>query len=511
MYRIPFQNIVGDVGFYIYQQVYPFYGAAVVLATTGFPVVISKLFAECQQKDSMKDGRRLLLTAFLFLQLFGFLCFVILYFGSGRIAIWMHDAQLAVLLKVVSFVFLLFPMVSILRGFYQGKGNMVPTAVSQLGEQSIRVLTIIVAAYMLTKKGDSLYVVGGGAMFGSITGSIMAAFILFTFLWVRKEWKWFRFNKNSIGEMFHNTGWIYKALCFQGLGICMSGMLLIFIQMADALNLYSLLVSSGIEKSAAKSLKGIFDRGQPLIQLGTVAATSMSLSLVPLITSQRLKKNPELLHYKIKLALKIGAVVGIGASAGLWAIIEPTNTMLFENDSGSSVLSVLSFVILLSSIISTITAIMQGLGNLWFPAIITMAGFPIKYGLNILLVPHYATMGAAISTIITLTVLSVILSWKLNRVVHGSMFSVPFIITVIKATLVMVLFLRAYIAGTHSIYGLFDSTRLDAAVQSVSAVLFGSVLFLWMVIRKSVFSEEDLSLLPFGSKLIWFLHHNDRR
>src|SRR3954462_12755550 len=39
-YRIPFQNIVGDVGFYIYQQIYPFYGIAIVLGTTGFPVVI---------------------------------------------------------------------------------------------------------------------------------------------------------------------------------------------------------------------------------------------------------------------------------------------------------------------------------------------------------------------------------------------------------------------------------------------------------------------------------------
>ncbi|WP_052352733.1 oligosaccharide flippase family protein [Neobacillus dielmonensis] len=34
IYRIPFQNIVGDIGFYIYQQIYPFYGMAVVLSTS---------------------------------------------------------------------------------------------------------------------------------------------------------------------------------------------------------------------------------------------------------------------------------------------------------------------------------------------------------------------------------------------------------------------------------------------------------------------------------------------
>ncbi|MDA6131309.1 oligosaccharide flippase family protein, partial [Escherichia coli] len=46
VYRAPFQNIVGDVGFYIYQQVYPFYGIIIVLSTYGFPVIISKLYAE---------------------------------------------------------------------------------------------------------------------------------------------------------------------------------------------------------------------------------------------------------------------------------------------------------------------------------------------------------------------------------------------------------------------------------------------------------------------------------
>jgi PST family polysaccharide transporter len=161
-------------------------------------------------------------------------------------------------------------------------------------------------------------------------------------------------------------------------------MLIIFIQMVDALNLYSLLVSNGVEKETAKSLKGIFDRGQPLVQLGTVVATSLSLSLVPLISSERLKKKPEFLHHKIKLAMRISIVVGIGATAGLWTIIRPTNMMLFENGSGSSILGVLSIVIFLNTIISTMVAIMQGLGNLVFPAAVIVISLPLKYVLKML-------------------------------------------------------------------------------------------------------------------------------
>ncbi len=48
-YRIPYQNIAGDVGFYIYQQVYPFYGIFLALSTYGYPVAISKLIAQNKQ------------------------------------------------------------------------------------------------------------------------------------------------------------------------------------------------------------------------------------------------------------------------------------------------------------------------------------------------------------------------------------------------------------------------------------------------------------------------------
>ncbi len=509
-YRIPFQNIVGDIGFYIYQQVYPFYGMAIVLSTTGFPVVISKLYAEQKEKGNHEKSRLLLFISFIYLQAFGFLCFLILYFGANRIAIWMHDAHLAILLRVVSIVYLTFPIVAILRGFYQGRGDMVPTALSQVGEQSIRVLTILVLSYFFMEKGYSLYLVGGGAMFGSITGSIVSTLILFMFLWIRKEWKLIApgiefFKKNNLDYKR-----IFKALLYQGLTICLSGMLLIFIQMADSLNLYSLLVSSGVEKDMAKSLKGIFDRGQPLIQLGTVAATSMSLTLVPLITSERLAAKPEFLHHKIQLALKVSIVIGVGASAGLWAIMRPTNTMLFENELGSPVLGILSFVILFTSIILTVISILQGLGSLTFPAIAAAASFPIKYILNAALVPVFGTMGAAVSSLITLALISILLIVRLMRMLPIQLISFPFLRVTGMAAVSMGVFLKGYLFVTGFMTDALGLGRAGSAFQALSSAVIGGMLFFWIIIRGKVFREEELAFFPLGSKLTYFIARKDR-
>jgi len=509
-YRIPFQNIVGDIGFYIYQQVYPFYGMAVVLSTTGFPVMISKLYAEQKEKGDDEKSRLLLFVSFVFLQIFGVVCFLILYAGAEGIAHWMNDPHLAILLRVVSIVFLIFPIVSLLRGYYQGIGDMVPTALSQVGEQTIRVGTILFLSYLFMQKGYSLYLVGGGAMFGSITGSIISSLILFMFLWVRKEWKVIKPVRGMLQSYTTEIKVIVKALVFQGLMICLSGMLMIFIQLADSLNLYSLLVANGMEKEIAKSVKGIFDRGQPLIQLGTVAATSMSLTLVPLISRTRLAAEPNELHDKIQLALKVSVVIGVGASVGLWAIIEPTNIMLFEDDLGSSVLGILSFVILFTSMISTIIAIMQGLGSLLFPAFAVMVSFPIKYMFNMILIPSAGIMGAAISSLITLGLVAGLLFIKFRKIAFGPLFSSGFLGTVLKATIVMVLFLKGYLYITHFFIDFLGLERLGAAMQSLSAVILGGLLFLLIIIRGRVFLEEELSLFPLGSRLIHFLARKDR-
>ncbi len=56
LYRIPLQNLVGDEGFYVYQQVYPIYGIAMTLALSGLPQFISKYVAERKDPIQRKEA-----------------------------------------------------------------------------------------------------------------------------------------------------------------------------------------------------------------------------------------------------------------------------------------------------------------------------------------------------------------------------------------------------------------------------------------------------------------------
>lgn len=504
VYRIPFQNMVGDVGFYIYQQVYPFYGLALVMTTNGFPVIISKIYAE----KKGNDAKRLLLISFFFLFGLGVVSFILMYLGAGWLAVTMNDAHLAILFRVISIIFLILPFTAVLRGYFQGEGDMLPTAVSQVGEQLMRVATIIGLSALFINEGYSLYIVGSGATLGSITGGILAVVLLLVYFKKRKKTRHLSIVRLIRTIRLNEAIDISKTLALQGFAVCISGMLLIFIQLADSINLYTLLVSSGIDALEAKQLKGIYDRGQPLIQLGTVLATSMSLSLVPLISSEKVKRDKQVLLEKIQTALKISLMVGAAGAIGLIAIMRPTNIMLFENSNGTNVLAIIALVIFFSSVIITMSSILQGLGASIYPAVIILLGFALKVVANIPLVLKYGTVGAAISSVVSMMFIFVFLSLKLKKTVQARLLPKGFRQSIVLATIIMGSSLLAYVRLTDF---LFTGSRVLATIQAITGVVIGGSLYLFIVFRSGLFKETELSLLPFGDKLTLLLPNKSGR
>jgi PST family polysaccharide transporter len=493
-YRVPYQNIVGDIGFYIYQQVYPFYGMSVILATSGFPVMISKVMTDYGYGKSVQIRSKIMTITFLYLTLFGLILSIFLYIFSDEIAAIMGDSHLTALIKVTAFSFIIVPFVSLLRGYFQSEQNMHPTAVSQVIEQAIRVSCILLSSYLIIRAGYNLYEAGFGALVGSIIGSL-AAFLMLLMFWRKEQQALMRWNISAPIQ----TWKILASLIKYSLTIGLSSLLLIFIQLIDALNLYSLLIGEGMGEVLAKETKGVYDRGQPLIQLGTVVATSLALSLVPVIASAKAQNNFKLIQEKLNLSLKICIVIGAGASAGLIAIMKPTNVMLFTNASGSIVLMILSASILFTSLCLTMFAILQGLGYTFFPALSVLVGVGVKYMMNIWLVPNYGVVGAAISTVFSYSIIALITI--LFMVMKGYAFKQSkSLMRISLASILMISILMMFIKAI----GLFIDldTRLYASIASFSGVLIGGGFYGWAILRLNVFSRDELQYIPIVKKLV---------
>ena len=266
-YRVPLQNITGDLGFYIYQQVYPILGVALVLALYGFPAAVSKLTAEQTQEGRTVSFPSLIVPVFLVLSVLCGGIFVFGYSQADALAAVMGDDRLSSSLKAAFSLFLVVPFLSVMRGVFQGNQMMMPTAISQIVEQLIRVVGILITAWFAIRTGD-LYAIGQGAALAACTGSIGAILVLIVYLRKSRIWSYQRLKTSAS---------YVKTIITSGVLISLNYMLLLSLQGVDSLTLVPGLIEAGQTLHEARISKGVFDRGQPLIQLGTVLAHRLRL------------------------------------------------------------------------------------------------------------------------------------------------------------------------------------------------------------------------------------------
>ncbi|TFD98348.1 putative polysaccharide biosynthesis protein [Jeotgalibacillus salarius] len=483
LYRVPFQNLTGDTGFYIYQQVYPFYGLFIALCTYAFPVMISSILIE---REAERERVLKLLT--LFLTAVGLAWFIALYAGAGLIADFMGDPRLVPLIELSAWPFLLLPVLSAGKGWFQSHGNMIPSATAQAVEQTIRVIVILGAAFMLTGAGASLYTVGEGAVLGSIAG--VAAGVLLLIFFARKQ---FHGNKERFTFKKGDSS-LFRALIVRGTAIAMVSMLLVLYQLIDALNVYSLLTGYTGDAEEAKQLKGIYDRGQPLVQMGVVAATSLSLAIVPVIAADYEKNRLAQMKKKAALALKVGLVFGAAASIGLISIMNPLNTFLFQNDDGSAVLSIFAVAVFLTSVVVTINAVLQGTGSYHTAAWTAAASLLLKYILNLFLVPVWGTGGAAAATVLSLTAVTAVLTVKLYKKI-GLQLRKSFYIRLSAGLAIMT-------AGVTLLLMIWTpETRISSGAAATVASILGAWLFFAVSWSRNLFTKEEMDQIPLGRKI----------
>ncbi|WP_227397268.1 putative polysaccharide biosynthesis protein [Jeotgalibacillus aurantiacus] len=483
LYRVPFQNMTGDIGFYIYQQVYPFYGLLIALCTYAFPVMVSRILIEHEE-----DRERIFKLLGLVLAGTGLVWFLALYLGAPLIAEWMGDPMLEPLIRLSAWPFLLLPFLAGGKGWFQAQNNMVPSAVSQVTEQLVRVTIILAATFVLTAHGASLYTIGEGAVVGSTVGLAVGVLLLLYLGRVQLKGQSFALSFKK-GDRA-----IFRALIVRGTAMGMVSMLLILYQMMDALNVYSLLTGYTGSAEEAKTVKGVYDRGQPLIQIGIVAATSLSLAVVPMIAADMERNRIVEVKKKAALALKTGIVFGAAASIGLMNIIRPLNTFLFQTDEGSRVLALYVLAVLFASIALTVNAVLQGMGSYHIIAWLAAVSVAVKYILNDWLVPLFGTGGAAAATVLAILVVTVAAVLRLRAKI-GFLLTGRFYMRLLLGLIVM----------TVVVQGLLwlwpDGSRLSAAAVSILAAAVGAWSFFVVSWSRDLFTKEEAAQIPFGRKL----------
>lgn len=499
IYRVPFQNLVGDEGFYIYQQVYPFIAVFVVWTSGGFAVAISKLLADNDTEPSLfkreQQRRFIMRVVFWYLVALAAVFFIALYFGADGLAKLMGDPELSPLLRTGSFIVWIMPAFAVVKGAFQSRGYMAPIAYAQVVEQVVRVAIILVGTAIIMKTTASLYSAGRVAVLGTVIGEAVG-FVLLAYWYMRQFSRTAKGKNTSVLPVLP----IIKEVTWFSLSVSMSSLLLLSYQFVDSFTIYSLLVESGVDNLQAKELKGVFDRGQPLVQLGIVIASSLTLAIVPLIAHQtkiQAEGGRSALPF-IQLTYRTALIFGSAAAIGLMAVMPDINVMLFKTNSESGVLAFYMLQIIPLSLVLTFTGILQGLEKLKVPALLLIFGFIIKLVINQLTIIPLGIEGAALASNVGLAVTAWLLVKYSKRFIPHLADSL-FHRQLISALVMMLLavFTARAIVDSWAI----ASDRLLAMLSALIAISVGAVVFITLIARWRLLSEKEWFLLPFGRRI----------
>ncbi|MEC0094130.1 putative polysaccharide biosynthesis protein [Paenibacillus macquariensis] len=517
--KIPLQNMGGDVVFGIYNTVYPFYSLVITLAIAGFPIAISKFVAENDVTGNDKENRRILRLSSWFIGLLGVLLGLCTYVGAPLIARWIDNAHVVSAIRYVSIAFLFVPLMSLLRGFFQGHQNMIPTAISQIVEQSVRVTVMIVLLLYLTSRQAGPEDIAAGALFGSAAGGA-AGLLVMLFYWRRYRTK---VNKKMIpvevtirretATVIHvdvaaavngdpigsESSWrLLRNIVVYAIPICLASLALPLMNLVDTFTVPKLLKAGGIGDSGAMIQFGIYNRGIPLVQLITMLATSLSVLFIPALAEARFKRDNLLMQNQCRLALRWFWMMGLAASVGLCVLAEPINVMLYQDTTGTDTIRWIAFTAAFSSISLISAALLQGIGMVKAPAMNLLIGALAKTLLNLWLVPKLGITGAAIAFVAAqllaaaLNVALLVRSTGL-RLGAGAMLLKPAIILAGLASAAVGAQWAA--AAVLSALGI-RAGRMVALVESLSGVTAGAIVFVILVALTKLIREEELRMLP---------------
>lgn len=519
LYRIPMTNIIGDEGMGYYSFAFEPYSVMLLLSYHGLPTAVSKLVAERNGEGKFKNSYRVFRCAMVIAIIIGAITGAITFFGAGYIAGGINNQPMsAYALKVLGPTLFVLSVMGILRGYFQGMGTMVPTAISQVIEAIANaIISIVAAGYLFAagKKFDLVvnskshaeaYGAAGGTMgtfAGAVAGLIFLAFVFLLFRTMLK--RQMRKDRGHSKEPYAQIG---ALLLLTSAPIILSSVIFNLSTTLDGA------VFSGIMQSKFKmpegevaSLWGVFtNKYKIMIMVPVAIATALATSIVPDFSEEMAAGNKGRLINKIHHAIRFTMLVAIPSAVGLSVLAGPILTLLFKNV-GKTDIYLLRFgtlaVIVYS--LSTITnAVLQGINQMKKPVI--HAAIALAAHLLVLVfmvwVCNIHIYGVLISYILFALFICILNASAIRLALSYKQEFFKTFLMPAAASLIMGIFVFL------SYKGIYALTKKNL-VSLLPAILIGIILYGILLLVFKCVDEEDLYAMPMGKKFLKiakFLH-----
>lgn len=403
LYVIPFYSIIGDQGGALYGYAYNIYSIFLGISTAGIPLAMSKLISEYHTMGYIKTKERAFRLGQKVLNVMGLFSFILLMVFAKPLAVLIigdtiggnsiQDVEFVI--RVISLAVLVVPIMSVYRGYFQGHKFITPTSISQVLEQLIRVLIIIIGSFLGMKVFKlSLRSTVGIAVFSATIGAV-CSYLYLKFV-VKKNKKVFLKQEEQVTEPRITNKEIVLTLLGYAFPFIMIDIFKSLYNSIDIFMLINTLVNGiGYTKEAAESVLSVISTwGLKINQIIIAISTGIMISLIPNLTSSIVKNDLPDVRKKINQSIQVILYLTIPMAVGL-AILSPNVWTVFYGVSeyGPKVYALYVFVSVATVLFTSTITTVQILKDYKMVFIALISGFMTKFILNIPLLYGFYKMG----------------------------------------------------------------------------------------------------------------------
>lgn len=347
--KIVMTRLVGTEGMGLYMMIMPTFTLLIGVAQMGMPIAISKLVAE-----NKRNNKNLVLSSLPISIGINLIIMITLIFTSKFIANnLLHDSRCTFALTSIGLVLPFISISSILRGYFFGRQKMIPHVVSNITEDIIRLITIIIGIPFFLLKGIEYAV--AFIVLSNIISELTSILVLFFFLpkhfSIKKED--FIPHKNSVKEVFGISLPTTASRLIGSIGYFFEPIILTFF-----------LLKSGYTNNFIINEYGILNGYvMPLLLLPSFFTQAISQALIPVVSNSYANNNLNYTKSKIKQGLFFSLLIGIPATLIFSIIPHIPLKLIYNTSEGLNYIKFLAPVCLLHYIQSPISSSLQAMGK----------------------------------------------------------------------------------------------------------------------------------------------------
>ena len=484
-----------------YGFAYSIYGALLVLSTAGIPVAISRMVSERIAVGEYKNAHKVFKVATSLLFCIGIISFALCYFGGEFITAKLGNPEAALAVKSISPALLFVPLFSAFRGYFQGRQNMNPTAISEITEQLIRVIVGLYLAYKLLDMG--LKEAAAGASFGASAGSIAGLAIIVVIYMMNRKTIHRKIDLNN--KHVEETSVLLRKIVAIAVPIIIGSEIMPIMTLIDTGIIMTRLQATGWSYEEAKSLYGLLSGFcNSLIAFPQVFTQAVAVSLVPAIAAAFKIKDKRGVQENVQLGYRTTMIMAFPCAFGIFALAEPILLLLYPAQKASAIAAVPTLMIMAISVIflaitQTSVGVLQSIGKQMVPVIHLAIGCVGKVIVTFILVgiPAFNIKGAAIGTMLAYVVALVLNNISVKKYT-GTKFNYD--LTYVRPCIAAAIMGVCAFAVQKLTVGFMGNS-----ISTLFSIMVGAVVYVILIFMIKAITLEEVESMPGGTKLVKLL------